>query len=92
MEVLSELTKLQCLPFLRGLVLAGEPPLTHPHTLTHTPHTHTPPPHTHTPECPLCELDEYRVEVLILLRGLERLDKDEYTEDERADAEEVSLV
>ncbi len=40
-EVLSELTKLQCLPFLRGLVLAGEPPLTHPHTLTHTPHTHT---------------------------------------------------
>ncbi|XP_064385299.1 leucine-rich repeat-containing protein 23-like [Halichondria panicea] len=62
-EVLSELTKLQCLPFLRGLVLA---------------------------ECPLCELDEYRVEVLILLRGLERLDKDEYTEDERADAEELS--
>ena len=83
------------------------PPHTHTHTLhsppTHTTHsspTHTtlPPLHTHTTllpssplECPLCELDEYRVEALILLRGLERLDKDEYTEDERADAEEVHM-
>lgn len=35
-------------------------------------------------------MEEYRVEVCIVLRQLERLDKDEFTEDERADAEEVS--
>lgn len=34
-------------------------------------------------------MDDYRVEVCIALRKLERLDKDEFTEDERADAEEV---
>ena len=90
MEQLSELKKLQSLPNLRGLVLAGLfllIVLTHAcvHVYIH-PRAHT---HTLT-ECPLCELDEYRVEVLILLRGLERLDKDEFTEDERADAEEVS--
>ncbi len=38
---------------------------------------------------PLSEMDDYRVEVCIALRKLERLDKDEFTEDERADAEEV---
>ena len=41
-------------------------------------------------ECPVCEIEEYRVEVCILLRQLERLDKDEFTEEERADAEEVT--
>ena len=41
---------------------------------------------------PLSEVEEYRVEVCILLRQLERLDKDEFTEDERADAEEVSNI
>ena len=41
---------------------------------------------------PLSEVEEYRVEVCILLRQLERLDKDEFTEDERADAEEVSKL
>lgn len=41
------------------------------------------------PENPLCELEDYRVEVCMVLRKLERLDKDELTEDERADAEEV---
>eukprot|EP00731_Ephydatia_muelleri_P015287 Em0008g1007a len=40
-------------------------------------------------ECPVCEVDDYRIEVLITLRKLERLDKDEFTEDERTDAEEV---
>lgn len=40
---------------------------------------------------PLSEVDDYRVEVCIALRKLERLDKDELTEDERADAEEVWL-
>ena len=39
---------------------------------------------------PLSEMEEYRVEVCIAARQLERLDKDEFTEDERADAEEVS--
>ena len=40
----------------------------------------------------MCELDDYRLEVLIALRKLERLDKDAVTEDERADAEEVCAV
>lgn len=39
---------------------------------------------------PLSEMEEYRVEVCIVLRQLERLDKDKFTEDERADAEEVN--
>ena len=38
---------------------------------------------------PLSEMDEYRVEICLVLRKLERLDKDKFTEDERADAEEV---
>ena len=37
----------------------------------------------------MSEVDDYRIEVLIALRTLERLDKDEFTEDERTDAEEV---
>ena len=61
-EEVRELDKLKCLPYLRALVLAGNP---------------------------LSEMEEYRVEVCIVLRQLERLDKDEFTEDERADAEEV---
>lgn len=40
----------------------------------------------------MSEIDEYRVEVCIVLRQLERLDKDEFTEDERADAEEVYIT
>lgn len=44
---------------------------------------------TLTLDNPLCEVEEYRVEVCIVLRKLERLDKEEFTEDERADAEEV---
>ena len=32
----------------------------------------------------------YRIEVLILLRKLERLDKDQINEEERQEAEEVS--
>ena len=34
-------------------------------------------------------MEDYRVEVCIALRKLERPDKDEFAEDERADAEEV---
>ncbi|XP_052286707.1 leucine-rich repeat-containing protein 23-like isoform X3 [Dreissena polymorpha] len=41
-------------------------------------------------ENPAAEEDDYRVEVLIALRKLERLDKAEYTEDERNDAEEMA--
>jgi Leucine-rich repeat (LRR) protein len=41
-------------------------------------------------DCPISEMDAYRLEVLVVLPKLERLDKEEFTEDERADAEEVS--
>lgn len=41
-------------------------------------------------ENPVAEEDDYRVEVLIALRKLERLDKEEYNEDERNDAEEIA--
>ena len=40
----------------------------------------------------MCETDEYRLEVLIAIRTLERLDKDVYEQDERQDAEEVHIV
>ena len=40
-------------------------------------------------ECPVSEVDDYRTEVLVSLRKLERLDKDEFTDDERADAEDI---
>ena len=40
-------------------------------------------------ENPLCEVEEYRVEVCMILHKLLKLDKDDFTEDERADAEEV---
>ncbi|XP_067658479.1 leucine-rich repeat-containing protein 23-like isoform X2 [Haliotis asinina] len=40
-------------------------------------------------ENPIAEEDDYRLEVLIALRSLERLDKDEYTEEERSEAEEI---
>ena len=43
-------------------------------------------------ECPVSDEDDYRIEVLISLRRLERLDKDEYTDDERQEAEEVSGI
>ncbi len=41
-------------------------------------------------ECPVSETDDYRLEVLVGLPRLERLDKDPFTEEERADAEEVT--
>ena len=40
-------------------------------------------------ENPLAEEDDYRMELLINLRRLERLDKPEYTDDERQEAEEM---
>lgn len=43
-------------------------------------------------ENPVADDDDYRIEVLISLRRLERLDKDGYTEDERQEAEEVYPV
>ena len=42
-------------------------------------------------ENPVCLENGYRVEVLILLRKLERLDKDQINEDERQEAEEVNI-
>jgi len=41
-------------------------------------------------ENPCSEEDDYRQEVLISLRRLERLDKDEFTEEERHEAEEIA--
>lgn len=41
---------------------------------------------------PIFETDDYRLEVCLVLRQLERLDKEEFTEDERAEAEEVSKL
>ena len=41
-------------------------------------------------ENPCSEEDDYRQEVLISLRRLERLDKDEFTEEERHEAEELA--
>lgn len=38
---------------------------------------------------PIAAEDDYRLEMLITLRRLERLDKDEYNDDERQEAEEI---
>ncbi len=38
---------------------------------------------------PISAEDDYRLEVLIALRRIERLDKDEYNDDERQEAEEI---
>ena len=40
-------------------------------------------------ETPLAENGDYRLEVLISVRRLERLDKDEYSEEERTEAENI---
>jgi len=41
-------------------------------------------------ENPICNDESYRVEVLVILRRLERLDQDTFNEDERSEAEEIS--
>ncbi|CAK8681461.1 unnamed protein product [Clavelina lepadiformis] len=41
-------------------------------------------------ENPCLEDDGYRIEVLIMLRRLERLDKEEYSDEDRAEAEDIS--
>ena len=40
-------------------------------------------------ECPCSDEDDYRMEVLINLRRVERLDKDEYNDEERQEAEDL---
>lgn len=40
-------------------------------------------------ENPVADEDDYRLEILIALRCLERLDKDEFTDEERHEAEEI---
>ena len=40
-------------------------------------------------DTPMAENGDYRLEVLISTRRLERLDKDEYSEEERTEAEEI---
>ena len=40
-------------------------------------------------ENPICDEDDYRLEVLVSLRNLERLDKDELTEEERQEAQDT---
>ncbi len=41
-------------------------------------------------DTPLVENGEYRLEVLISVRRLDRLDKDQYSEEDRTDAEEIA--
>lgn len=41
-------------------------------------------------ENPVCNEESYRVEVLVVLRRLERLDQDTFTEEERSEAEDIS--
>ncbi len=43
-------------------------------------------------ESSLSEMEDYRIEICLILRQLERLDKDSFTEDDRADAEEVIYI
>ena len=81
MEDVKELEKLKCLPFLRALVLAGIHDTFEVFVIIVF--------YRLIAGCPLSEMDEYRVEICLVLRKLERLDKDKFTEDERADAEEV---
>eukprot|EP00118_Oscarella_pearsei_P011252 m.74098 g.74098 ORF g.74098 m.74098 type:complete len:87 (+) comp35876_c0_seq9:933-1193(+) len=38
---------------------------------------------------PVADAEDYRIEVLIAVRRLERLDKDEFNEEERGEAEEL---
>ena len=40
-------------------------------------------------DTPIAESGDYRLEVLIALRNLERLDKDQFIEEERAEADEI---
>lgn len=40
-------------------------------------------------DTPLMENSDYRLEILISVRRLERLDKDEYLDEERTEAEEI---
>ena len=42
-----------------------------------------------SPENTIADEDDYRMEVLIALRRIERLDKDEYNEDERQEAQDT---
>ena len=83
-EQLAQLNKLKCLPMLRVLVLLGEN-IDYWETPSHSVMT------VNSIETPLSEVEEYRIEVCLILRQLERLDKDTFTDDDRADAEEVSL-
>ena len=102
----AEVMKLRPLPLLRALVLADCPisemddyrlevamaSHTHTHLPTHhsSPHTHTHT-HTHAITSPHPHLSP-QLQVLVALSKLERLDKEEFTEDERADAEEVLIT
>lgn len=78
-EEISEVAQLKCLPFFRALILSGTMILIVCAVMFNL----------FIVECPVCETDEYRLEVLIAIRTLERLDKDPYEQDERQDAEEV---
>ena len=41
---------------------------------------------------PVCNEESYRIEVLVILRRLERLDQDLYADEERKEAEEVKIL
>ena len=77
----SKLKKLQSLPKLRALVLAGNIFYFFFFEFEDVNWAFT--------ESPISETDDYRLEVLIAVRRLERLDKEQYQEDERTEAEEI---
>ena len=93
MAALQEVTKLKSLPLLRALLLEGTDDSTawtehyeHYFWTFLIPFKYI---FVLSIGNPLVENSEYRVEVLIAVRRLERLDKDEFTEEERGEAEEV---
>ena len=77
----SKLKKLQSLPKLRALVLAGN--IFKLFILKFNILIEL------FIDSPIAETDDYRLEVLIAVRRLERLDKEQYQEDERTEAEEI---
>jgi len=57
--------------------------------ILHKPDTHQVFKKRYHADNPCLEEDGYRIEVLIILRKLERLDKDEYSEEDRSEAEDL---
>ena len=78
---MTEIDKLTYLPYLRVISLVGKTSVSYIINYIGI-----------IIDCPISEIDDYRIEILVRLRKLERLDKDQYTDDERGDAEDVIYV